>query len=510
MSMSSVYNIAPTTRVNLVNMAAEVKTVEVSVNAKFEEVKEELASVINLENEDEMPSSLIKIYKLKWDEAGEYTDGDEVENFVHARYTANIVMHDYKGNDREEQPAFRYICEGPDKYMGVKNREGFIRGYYEKSIGERRNFRYFEKEPYVMREVVAARWFGMEEYRDYGFLRWMPNYTQPRKTMGEAESGELWDQLLSRCDRQKDYTEFSGGKCKTGQELEERSPQDFNRIGPTFGERRVGESGTYPTRIPRVMVLAVAAMRGCDLDTVQIIMGGSALFALMSRGEIEERETGEVQMVRKVNGIVSLESCTEFEVNYTDHGHQFRKFCTDGEMGTAGREKLENVHTMKVGDIRVLLSTGVDGIMRGNNEPVKMTLSRRGLWGPAMLLRCVTGGIEKIMHGEKGNKGTGNRIIEYLDIVSEYDIDMMAEVILGHLTGVAWTRLRNNLERSIGEVIKGMENVTTETYWMKFRRNEMVLEQVSELEQRVRTVQGEIEAQIVEMSLQEREKYGGK
>ncbi|KAL9186788.1 hypothetical protein ACHAXT_010508 [Thalassiosira profunda] len=214
-----------------------------------------------------------------------------------------------------------------------------------------------------------------------------------------------------------------------------------------------------------VASLAIAAMRGVNLQQVDFSFGGSTLHFLASRGEKRGTTAGRYLACRVpgTNCIFVSNRTRQQKESPTNIGFQFERLVTGGDMANASSMRtVEHLHTMKVGNRTVLFRAEVDAL-DGEGMPVEVKVSP-ATWTTSVLLQMVSNGSSTLCKGTRteavapkirrrgyalgGGRGTAKQ-----KVLTSVEMLSLSEVAALALERVEAT----TLERNIVEAMEAMQ-----------------------------------------------------
>jgi len=146
----------------------------------------------------------------------------------------------------------------------------------------------------------------------------------------------------------------------------------YEKLAPaTFPSlKRNAKLNKFPHSTSELIPLYIAKSNGHDLESIDFVLGGSALNALA------ERETpggGAVYALSKVGNAVIMAKYSEYEKNYADIGFQFERLVTNGSVEHDDDfTSYEHVQMYAIGDHKILFSADADAVdTEGNRCEIK-------------------------------------------------------------------------------------------------------------------------------------------
>lgn len=222
---------------------------------------------------------------------------------------------------------------------------------------------------------------------DLGYFQWSPKggYTRLKDVRSSEEVTK--------------FIEMNGQPSALVETSKLRLPVKFLQLDPDERDNK------FPFGQNLVACLHVAAKRGVSFENTDFVFGGSSL-SLFANQDLTDGLFYATKLPNlKTIVLVKHKAYTQ---DFSAFGFQFERLVTGQSMrSTKDYSSVKHIHTMKVGDYRVLFQAEVDAIL--DNEPVEVTASNPRYWGNKKVFQMISNGSPRLCHGIKG-RGTVEKV----------------------------------------------------------------------------------------------------
>eukprot|EP00977_Amphora_coffeiformis_P017865 scaffold5999_cov149-Amphora_coffeaeformis.AAC.2 len=193
----------------------------------------------------------------------------------------------------------------------------------------------------------------------------------------------------------QEVTKFIGSDAQQPRALVDisqlRVPVMFLTLSPDERENK------FPFGQKLIASLHVASKRGISFENTDFVLGGSSL-GLFANQDLSDGLFCVTKLPNRKTVVVAKHK--PYTQNFSHFGFQFERLVTGRSMKDSGNySSYEHIHTMKVGDYRVLFHAEVDAIY--DSEPVELTASNPRHWGNTKVLQLICNGSPRLCHGVK-------------------------------------------------------------------------------------------------------------
>lgn len=232
-----------------------------------------------------------------------------------------------------------------------------------------------------------------------------------------------------------------------------------NKDAEDLQKKQVVWSNEYPYACPRVACMFAAKMRGCDLNKIDFLLGGSALNFFAKQQNFDDQaaqqnkgkggkggkgfgkgngknagnsavEDDAVCVVQRYRNLITVTKAKHYRVTGGDIGLQFERIITGGnemrDVVDVEQPRYEFLNHLEIAGMQVLCSAESDAL--GSTRPIEIKMSRSFNIGTnSKYLQLVSNGASELIHLAEREKGTSSRL-RTLDRVTRRPLEEVVEL----------------------------------------------------------------------------------
>ena len=388
--------------VRVINMAAEELNLVVATLGTVFSLKEAIVEQLKRLEDKDLPWGLIEIFSIEWKLGGEFVERDRLEDGEALQPELDRVRDQFQGLALvgEEGVDFRYVCRGPDEYIGEKNEKRYLEKWQEQSRKDKNNFKYFHPQ-FRTRDALATQMLQCIQSKSYGIIRWKEDKEQDGIRLEEVTHGLVLKNVVSTLG--DPVEKLVGFVHQPMSILRQNAPAALVEV-PQINQLNWNKT-KYPRKIPKGLTLRLAEQAGCEIKSLDFLIDRSVFAPLIERRVMMSLP---VIVVWKYRGVIILDKYGWFTPGEGTRGSQIETFCKTGHPGMNSEEELQHVHEFRMEELKILVASRVEAVT-SKGAPVQVVDSYDGKYDDSHMLQFLMSGASKwLMNTNVGTLSTGN------------------------------------------------------------------------------------------------------